>query len=343
MSTQNFATLQMVRNILDGTTIPARATADGEGNNIPDTYAKKGGKIIPVGIYPPSSTGTTLVLGTYDGEVSVGDVALIMQLSGTTDWGGYNPGDLYEITAVNSNAVTLASSAIGNILTYAAKKQGRIFFASVTTASGSSTASGSVLPTSGTPLDPTTDDFALIVQSSVENTNNTSYPTIGEVYKISSVSGTSVSYGARVCSIFGFGLELLPRNVSLISSRVAEFPLTLAISGSFADTNFIQFTAAGSGKKFALLTLRASINSVTLGADNVIGMHNMTLHRTHRMICTVDYNNSGGRVVAGFDFVPEGDVRIYFDTGDNTNSGSWVVNGIYMEIGWITLDEGESF
>lgn len=115
MSTQNFATLQMVRNILDGTTIPARATADGEGNNIPDTYARKGGKIIPVGIYPPSSTGRTLVLGTYDGEVNVGDVALIMQLSGTTDWGNYQIGDLYEITAVNSNAVTLASSAIGNI------------------------------------------------------------------------------------------------------------------------------------------------------------------------------------------------------------------------------------
>ena len=108
----------MVRNILDGTTIPARATADGEGNNIPDTYAKKGGKIIPVGIYPPSSTGRTLVLGTYDGEVNVGDVALIMQLSGTTDWGSYQIGDLYEITAVNSNAVTLASSAIGNIFRF---------------------------------------------------------------------------------------------------------------------------------------------------------------------------------------------------------------------------------
>lgn len=118
MSTQNFATLQMIMNILNGTTIPAKATGatnDGEGNNIPDTYAKKGGKIIPVGVYPPSSAGRTLVLGTYDGEVSVGDVALIMQLSGTTDWGNYQIGDLYEITAVNSNAVTLASSAIGNI------------------------------------------------------------------------------------------------------------------------------------------------------------------------------------------------------------------------------------
>lgn len=118
MSIQNNATLQMIRNILNGTTIPARATNatnDGEGNNIPDTYAKKGGKIIPVGVFPPSSAGTTLVLGTYDGEVSVGDVALIMALVGASSWGSYQIGDLYEITAVNSNAVTLASSAIGNI------------------------------------------------------------------------------------------------------------------------------------------------------------------------------------------------------------------------------------
>lgn len=118
MSTQNFATLQMVRNILDGTTIPARATSatnDGEGNNIPATYAKKGGKIIPAvwnnGYFAPENNYPS------DVEINIDDIALVVRGGGSA-WGStYNTGDMFIITSLQGTGDRRfnVGTKIGNI------------------------------------------------------------------------------------------------------------------------------------------------------------------------------------------------------------------------------------
>lgn len=97
MAVQNNATVQMVRDLISGDI------------NLP-LYAAKGGKLVPV-YY--DGTSWTAISG-YTAQVNVGDVALVLALASSTNWGTNQLGDLRVITAV-STSLTLSETLLGNI------------------------------------------------------------------------------------------------------------------------------------------------------------------------------------------------------------------------------------
>lgn len=97
MAVQNNATVQMVRGLISGDI------------NLP-LYAAKGGKLVPV-YY--DGTSWTAISG-YTAQVNVGDVALVLMLASSANWGTNQLGDLRVITAV-STSLTLSETLLGNI------------------------------------------------------------------------------------------------------------------------------------------------------------------------------------------------------------------------------------
>lgn len=97
MAVQNNATVQMVRDLISGDI------------NLP-LYAAKGGKLVPV-YY--DGTSWTAISG-YTAQVNVGDVALVLALASSANWGTNQLGDLRVITAV-STSLTLSETLLGNI------------------------------------------------------------------------------------------------------------------------------------------------------------------------------------------------------------------------------------
>ena len=97
MAVQNNATVQMVRDLISGDI------------NLP-LYAAKGGKLVPV-YY--DGTSWTAISG-YTAQVNVGDVALVLMLASSANWGTNQLGDLRVITAV-STSLTLSETLLGNI------------------------------------------------------------------------------------------------------------------------------------------------------------------------------------------------------------------------------------
>ena len=97
MAVQNNATVQMIRDLISGDI------------NLP-LYAAKGGKLVPV-YY--DGTSWTAISG-YTAQVNVGDVALVLALASSANWGTNQLGDLRVITAV-STSLTLSETLLGNI------------------------------------------------------------------------------------------------------------------------------------------------------------------------------------------------------------------------------------
>ena len=97
MAVQNNATVQMVRDLISGDI------------NLP-LYAAKGGKLVPVSY---DGTSWTAISG-YTAQVNVGDVALVLALASSANWGTNQLGDLRVITAV-STSLTLSETLLGNI------------------------------------------------------------------------------------------------------------------------------------------------------------------------------------------------------------------------------------
>ena len=98
MAVQNNATVQMIRDLISGDI------------NLP-LYAAKGGKLVPVSY---DGTSWTAISG-YTAQVNVGDVALVLVLASSANWGTTQLGDLRVITAV-STSLTLSETLLGNIL-----------------------------------------------------------------------------------------------------------------------------------------------------------------------------------------------------------------------------------
>ena len=73
-------------------------------------YAEKGGKLVPVSY---DGTSWTAISG-YTAQVNVGDVALVLALASSANWGTNQLGDLRVITAV-STSLTLSETLLGNI------------------------------------------------------------------------------------------------------------------------------------------------------------------------------------------------------------------------------------
>lgn len=97
MAVQNNATVQMIRDLISGDI------------NLP-LYAAKGGKLVPVSY---DGTSWTAISG-YAAQVNVGDVALVLALASSANWGTTQLGDLRVITAV-STSLTLSETLLGNI------------------------------------------------------------------------------------------------------------------------------------------------------------------------------------------------------------------------------------
>lgn len=97
MAVQNNATVQMIRDLISGDI------------NLP-LYAAKGGKLVPVSY---DGTSWTAISG-YTAQVNVGDVALVLALASSVNWGTNQLGDLRVITAV-STSLTLSETLLGNI------------------------------------------------------------------------------------------------------------------------------------------------------------------------------------------------------------------------------------
>ena len=97
MAVQNNATVQMVRDLISGDI------------DLP-LYAAKGGKLVPVSY---DGTSWTAISG-YTAQVNVGDVALVLALTSSANWGTNQFGDLRVITAV-STSLTLSETLLGNI------------------------------------------------------------------------------------------------------------------------------------------------------------------------------------------------------------------------------------
>lgn len=124
---QTPATLQMIQDIKQGLIPVGKAVKannatsadnDGKGNNIASTYAKKGGRLIPL-LY--TSTGQCIALfpsGTYPDVLDMGFINGVA--SGATLPSGWNMGDFVAITAVNDLNVTVVNQHNGNIFGYTA-------------------------------------------------------------------------------------------------------------------------------------------------------------------------------------------------------------------------------
>lgn len=199
-------------------------------------------------------------------------------------------------------------------------------------------------------------DLALII----DNTGSTGYQK-GCLYKVSSASGSSMSLsptkvaglassmavnddtGTSISAMFkAINTELEEECVTISEN---EYPIQLAINGSIENKNILIFNdSSGSTKKrFAILSFRMmfDLGNAKVMSGTTIATHNMTLTKTHRTFGPVDYNDPIGRCVATLDINPDGSIKIYFSTGDNTNSQSFRLNSMNFDNVVIIFDEGE--
>ena len=133
-------------------------------------------------------------------------------------------------------------------------------------------------------------------------------------------------------------------NHFLSADNDENYPIQLAVDGSIEDKEFIKFSTYD-GKQFAIINFRMVFNlgNAKVMSGTTIATHNMTLVRTHRTFGPLDYNDPIGRCVAALDINPDGSIKIYFSTGDNTNSQSFRLNSLNFDNVIVVLDQGESF
>ena len=124
-----------------------------------------------------------------------------------------------------------------------------------------------------------------------------------------------------------------------------EYPIQLAVRGSIENKNILVFNdSSGSTKKrFAILSFRMlfDLGNAKVMSGTTIATHNMTLNKTHRCFGPIDYNDPVGRCIVALDINPDGSIKIYFSTGDDTNSQSFRLNSMNFDNVVIIFDEGE--
>ncbi len=199
-------------------------------------------------------------------------------------------------------------------------------------------------------------DLALII----DNTGSTAYQK-GCLYKVSSASGSSMSLsptkiaglvssmavndgsGTSISDMFRAITNTLQDECVTISQD--EYPIQLAVRGSIENKNILVFNdSSGSTKKrFAILSFRMlfDLGNAKVMSGTTIATHNMTLNKTHRCFGPIDYNDPVGRCIVALDINPDGSIKIYFSTGDNTNSQSFRLNSMNFDNVVIIFDEGE--
>lgn len=200
-------------------------------------------------------------------------------------------------------------------------------------------------------------DLALII----DNTGSTGYQK-GCLYKVSSASGSSMSLSSTDITDFfsrravedetGLNISQMFKviNTELEDECVTigqdEYPIQLAVSGSIEDKNLLVFNSKyldSTKRRFVILSFRMVFNlgNAKVMSGATIATHGMQLSRTHRCFGPIDYNDPIGRCVAALDINPDGSIKIYFSTGDNTNSQSFRLNSMNFDNVVIIFDEGE--
>lgn len=239
------------------------AVADGEGNEIPKTYAKA--TIVPVrwnGGYWSSYGGQS---------AKAGDLALIINNTGST---AYQKGCLYKVSSASGSSMSLSPTKIAGLVSSMA---------------------------------------------------------------VNDDSGTSISDMFRAIA------NTLQDECVTISQD--EYPIQLAVRGSIENKNILVFNdSSGSTKKrFVILSFRMlfDLGNAKVMSGTTIATHHMTLNKTHRCFGPIDYNDPIGRCIVVLDINPDGSIKIYFSTGDNTNSQSFRLNSMNFDNVVIIFDEGE--
>lgn len=170
-------------------------------------------------------------------------------------------------------------------------------------------------------------DIALVV----DNSGNTSYK-VGGLYEIVGVGGGMAQ------------LSTTPKGNLSYFNNDENYPIQLAVDGRIEDKEFIKFSTYD-GKQFAIINFRMVFNlgNAKVMSGTTIATHNMTLNKTHRCFGPIDYNDPIGRCIVALDINPDGSIKIYFSTGDNTNSQSFRLNSMNFDNVIVVLDQGESF